>query len=85
MLRRVLILVAAVVLIGWLLSLPRLTPHRGGVSKVDLSRLVVRAENNPRSMRRVVFDPSTKQITATLTTGKELAALPPPRRRRRPR
>jgi cell division protease FtsH len=41
---------------------------------VDLSKLIARVETNPRSVSRVVFDPGSLLVTATLVGGDALAA-----------
>jgi cell division protease FtsH len=43
-------------------------------SQVDLSQLIVRIEQRPRSIKRVLFNPSSLQVSATLSGGNELQA-----------
>ncbi len=74
-LRWTLVLVAAVVAVWWLLSLsPSRGPGDEPVSDVDLSLLVARVNERPRSIDRVVFDPSSKRISVTLVNDKRLTA-----------
>lgn len=65
----ILLLVIALVIAAYSIRAPRGSQQ---TKNVDLSALIRRARTHPKSIRRVVFQPSSQGLQATLTSGKQL-------------
>ena len=71
---RGLFLLLAILLIGYELTSARNHTPAHTTKSADLSQLIARIETTPRSIGRVVFDPGTLSVTATLAGGNALQA-----------
>ena len=71
---RGLFLLLAILLIGYELTSARNHTPAHTTKSADLSQLIARIETKPRSIGRVVFDPGTLSVTATLAGGNALQA-----------
>jgi cell division protease FtsH len=72
------VLGSLLVFAGILVAYQFVVPHRHGsahtTKSTDLSRLITRIETRPGSVGRVVFDPGSLRVTATLVGGDALRA-----------
>jgi hypothetical protein len=68
------VLLLALVVIGFEFTSAQRRAVTHGTKTTDLSQLITRIETKPASISRVVFDPRALLVTATLPGGDELRA-----------
>ena len=71
------VILIAVAAVGYYVVSSRHHPAAVVAPTTDLSQLIARAETQPASISRVVFEPAALQVTATLTGGGTLRAIYP--------